>query len=149
MKYDEKLLDVLTDKTNRKLVQTKFLLDLLDGDMRKLVDLEVQLRNTFTSYCPGDLEEIEKVMILEPKSDYFDVLFLEDKVVMNEEYKKELSEDRPMNENTTMTINSKEHVDEFKDQVGKVIELYDDDFVDVRWETGLRYMYRVKDLKKV
>lgn len=55
-------LDDFTSVTNRSVGQTKFLFDLLDGDVNKLVDLEYKLKNNFVSYCPSDKNEVEKVL---------------------------------------------------------------------------------------
>lgn len=68
---DEQL-DKFTNETNRSMGQTKFLLNLLDGDFRKLVDLEERVKNLFLSYCPGDKEECEKVLSMPlPKDKWF------------------------------------------------------------------------------
>ena len=59
---NKELLNVFTDLTNRKLHQELFLFDLLRGDFDKLVILEEKLHRNYINYCPGDLEECEKVM---------------------------------------------------------------------------------------
>ncbi len=65
-KLDKERLDWLTDKTNRSNGQTQFLYNLLEGDFEKLVQLEMQLRNCLCGYCPGDMEEVEKVLKMKP-----------------------------------------------------------------------------------
>ncbi len=64
---NKQLLDDFTDFTNRKPHQELFLFDLLGGDFDKLVELEEKLYYNFISYCPGDLEECEKVLALDCK----------------------------------------------------------------------------------
>lgn len=68
---DKERLDWLTDRTNRSLAQTQFLFQLVDGDFDKLKVLEEHLKNCFVAYCPGDTEEVNKVMNMERKSDWF------------------------------------------------------------------------------
>lgn len=65
---DKGRLEWLVSKTNRSLNQTQFLYQLVDGDFEKLKRLEEQLSNCSCSYCPGDVECYEYVMILTPKS---------------------------------------------------------------------------------
>ena len=55
-------LEKFTDDTNRSVNQTKFLLELLDNDFSKLVELEEKLKNNHVSGCPGDKEECDKVL---------------------------------------------------------------------------------------
>ena len=73
MKVTRELLNRLTNRTVRSFHQTKFLLDLLGGEnwksFQKLVLLEEKIKNTFTFYCPDDLEEVEKLMKMEDKTD--------------------------------------------------------------------------------
>ena len=59
-------LDKLSDLTNRSYGQTLFLLELLNGDFKKLVLLEQKLKNNLANYggCPGDKEECEKVLAM-------------------------------------------------------------------------------------
>jgi len=61
-------LDWLTDKTSRSVGQTKMLLELVDNDFEKLVDLEVKIKECFLSYCPSDKESVKEVMDMESKS---------------------------------------------------------------------------------
>ena len=58
-------------KTNRSYNQTQQLFELYDCDFEKLKNVEKQMRNCFCFYCPGDKEELEKVMKLTPKTDKF------------------------------------------------------------------------------
>lgn len=64
---NEELLDKFTDLTNRHPRQEKFLFDLLDGDFDKLVELEEKLHKNYLSYCPGDVDECEKVLAMDCK----------------------------------------------------------------------------------
>jgi hypothetical protein len=58
MDNKDKLLDELSDLTNRSYSQTEFLLKLLDGDFKKLVRLEQKIKNNHLSYCPDDTNSI-------------------------------------------------------------------------------------------
>lgn len=62
---DKELLDKFTDATNRSKGQTSFLFNLVKGDFLKLVELEERLKNNHLSYCPGDEEEVEKVLCMD------------------------------------------------------------------------------------
>jgi len=64
----EKLEEFIKD-TNRSLYQTKFLLELLDEDFQKLVDLEERIENLHLHYCPGDREACEEVLKMELSED--------------------------------------------------------------------------------
>jgi hypothetical protein len=68
---DKERLGWLTNKTNRSNGQTQFLFQLVEGDFEKLKKLEVQLKNCFCYYCPGDKQEVENVLNREVKSKYF------------------------------------------------------------------------------
>ena len=57
---DKERLTRITDITNRSEGQTQFLFQLVDGDFEKLLLLEKQLKRL--SYCPGDKEEVDKIM---------------------------------------------------------------------------------------
>jgi len=63
-KLDDKRLKYLTDRTNRGNGQTQFLYDLLNGDFENLKALENKIRNCFLFYCPGNKEEIMKIMVM-------------------------------------------------------------------------------------
>lgn len=56
------VLNELTNVTFRSLGQTKFLLDLLDNDFKKLIELEEKIKNLFIHYCPGDRKECDKIL---------------------------------------------------------------------------------------
>jgi hypothetical protein len=68
---DKEKLEWLSDKVNRSRGQTLFLFQMVGGDFEKLKALEVQIKNCFVSYCPADVEEVEKVMALVSKSNWF------------------------------------------------------------------------------
>jgi hypothetical protein len=68
---DKEKLEWLSDKVNRSRGQTLFLFQMVGGDFEKLKALEVQIKNCFVYYCPADVEEVEKVMALVPKSNWF------------------------------------------------------------------------------
>jgi hypothetical protein len=60
-KKEKDIFDRLSDATNRSLDQTKFLLNLVDGDFLKLIELEEKLKNNFQP-TPGDKETAQKVL---------------------------------------------------------------------------------------
>lgn len=70
---DEETLNELTNKTMRSKGQTQFLFNLVDGDYNKLVELEEQLKNTFSNFCPDTKEEVNEVMTKEVKNKWFRV----------------------------------------------------------------------------
>ena len=57
----------LSKKTNRHLRQTTFLYEMCGNDFQKLLKVEERLKNYFLFYCPGDPEEVEKVLALPEK----------------------------------------------------------------------------------
>ncbi len=68
---DKERLDWLTSFTNRSKPQTQMLFNLVDGDFDKLKELETKLKNTFHFACPDSLDEVNQVLSLENKSNYF------------------------------------------------------------------------------
>lgn len=68
---DKERLDWLCAQTNRNKGQTQFLFQLVEGDFEKLKALEVQLKNSFVSFCPENTEEVKYVMALKTKSNWF------------------------------------------------------------------------------
>jgi hypothetical protein len=73
--FTDELLYRLSNATNRSLAQTKFLFELCDHDLSKLMELEEKLKNNHVFYCPGDKEETEKVLSME-NGNFFKVEFL-------------------------------------------------------------------------
>lgn len=61
---------------NRSLAQTTFLLDLLDYDLFKYLELEEKLKNNFVGYCPGDLKECKKILAMGNGSEWFRISFI-------------------------------------------------------------------------
>lgn len=61
---DEERLKFLTSKFNRSKNQTQFLYNLVDCDFDKLLELEIKMRKKYISYCPGDTEEVNKILNL-------------------------------------------------------------------------------------
>ena len=57
---DKQILDELTSITNRSNNQTLFLFQLVDGDINKLKQLELNLKVAMIMYCPTDKEFINK-----------------------------------------------------------------------------------------
>lgn len=72
MKQHEQL-EWLSNKTNRSMQQTQFLFQLVGRDFSKLKALEVQIKNCFVSACPSTLDEVNSIMQLTPKSNYFNL----------------------------------------------------------------------------
>ena len=68
---DDERLDWITSKTNRSKAQTQFLYQLVDNDFELLKKLETKIMNNFYSACPGDKDEVEKVLNLKDKSNHF------------------------------------------------------------------------------
>ncbi len=68
---DKDRLNWLTDRTNRSNGQTHFLFQLVDGDFEKLKQLEMKIKNCFYSACPDDKENVEEVMNMRSKSEWF------------------------------------------------------------------------------
>ena len=60
----KKLIEILTDKTNRSKGQTMFLLSLVDNNFNKLLQLEEILKNNHCFYCPGDKAEVDRWLAL-------------------------------------------------------------------------------------
>lgn len=59
-------MDWIISRTNRSRGQTQFLFQLVDGDFENLKKLEMQISNCFYP-CPGDKEEVDKLMKIKPK----------------------------------------------------------------------------------
>lgn len=67
------LLDLFTNSTNRSKSQTNFLYGLCDGDFQKLVLLEEKIKNNFLSYCPSTKDEVNKILLMEDESGWFNL----------------------------------------------------------------------------
>lgn len=63
-KLDDERLDWLVLRTNRSKGQTQFLFNLLEGDFEKLKLLEMKIKNCLLYYCPGNMEEVEKIFLM-------------------------------------------------------------------------------------
>jgi len=72
-KLDDERLKWLANKVNRTTGQLNFLFQLCDGDFEKLKALEVRMKNCFVTYCPGDVEEVEKIMEMTPSKIWFEL----------------------------------------------------------------------------
>jgi len=70
--YEKTLLDNVTDLTNRSMSQTTLLLELCDYNFSKLCEVEEKLGNSFYGACPSTKDEVEKVLLLENKTNYWD-----------------------------------------------------------------------------
>lgn len=60
-KKEKDILDRLSEVSNRSIEQTKFLFELVDRDLLKLIELEEKLKNNFQP-TPGDKETAKKVL---------------------------------------------------------------------------------------
>lgn len=49
---------------NRRTAQEEFLFNLCDNDFDKLLELEAKMKKHFIHYCPGDKDEVEKLLKL-------------------------------------------------------------------------------------
>jgi uncharacterized protein YlaN (UPF0358 family) len=47
------------------------LYNLLNQDLEKLKLLEVQIKNCHVVYCPADIDSVNEIMSLTPKTKYF------------------------------------------------------------------------------
>jgi hypothetical protein len=71
--FEDRVLDKLSDITNRSMAQTRFLYDLLGKDLEKLLLLEEKSKSNTLSYCPGDLESAEKILKMNHDPAYFNL----------------------------------------------------------------------------
>jgi len=71
IKFVEKLINV----TNRSKWQTLFLLELLNDDLFKLLELEEKIKNNFIGYCPSDKEECNKILSMSNGSNWYNLTF--------------------------------------------------------------------------
>jgi len=67
------ILDKISTATNRNLNQTKFLFELVGSDFDKLIELEIKIKNTFTGFCPSTTDEVETILKLKNKTNYFNI----------------------------------------------------------------------------
>lgn len=68
---DKKILEYVSTKVNRSVGQCEFLFQMVNGDYSKYRKLEENLKNCFLDYCPSTYEEVEKVLNMVSKSNYF------------------------------------------------------------------------------
>lgn len=61
--FDEDNPRELVKITNRRKSQTLFLFQLVDGDFKKLVNLEKAIKETNTSYCPMNKKEVGNILM--------------------------------------------------------------------------------------
>lgn len=57
----------LTKRTNRHPRQATVLFEACGYDFQKMLKVEERVKNYFLFYCPGDAEEVEKVLALPEK----------------------------------------------------------------------------------
>ena len=69
------MIKLLTKLTGRSETQTNMLLDLCDGDIERLIELERKIRNNFYFYCPDTKTEVKRIINRKTfKSDHYDWL---------------------------------------------------------------------------
>jgi hypothetical protein len=68
---DTETLDWLVSKTNRSKSQTQELFNLCKGDLELLKQYEYNTKNCFLHYCAGDKKEMQKVLNMVPKKEYW------------------------------------------------------------------------------
>jgi len=73
MTEEKRLIDKISTIFNRSIQQTNFLFELLDNDFQRLIDLELKIKNSFIHYCPSNIDEVNQIMKLENKTDYFKI----------------------------------------------------------------------------
>jgi len=66
-------LEELIKKTNRSRGQTLFLFQLVDGDFEKLKDLESKIKNSLYICCPGDKDEVDKILSTKCENKWFNL----------------------------------------------------------------------------
>lgn len=64
-KQRKDFIDGISSVVNRSIHQTEFLLNLCDNDAFIYMTLEMKIKNNFVIYCPGDKEEVEKILSIE------------------------------------------------------------------------------------
>jgi len=70
---NKRLIDKISTIFNRSVQQTNFLFELMDNDFQKLIDLELKIKNNFIHYCPSNLNEVDSIMKIDNKSDWFKI----------------------------------------------------------------------------
>lgn len=71
---DKERLEMLTRQTNRNARQTQFLFQLVEGEFEKLVELEEQIKNCFIAGCPSRKTEVEHILSLTAKTNFFKII---------------------------------------------------------------------------
>ena len=70
---DEDSLSWLCNQTNRSKTQTLYLFQLVDGDFKKLLALEEQIKNTHYHARPDNKQDVECLMNMNPKTKWFKI----------------------------------------------------------------------------
>ena len=68
---NQETINLFTNKTNRSVNQTMFLLNLLNNDTNMLIALEEKIKNNYIHFCPSTIDEINDIMLMEEKEKYF------------------------------------------------------------------------------
>jgi len=70
---DQIELEELIKKTNRSRGQTLFLYQLVDGNYKKLKELETKIKNTLYICCPGDKNDVDEILAKKCENSWFNL----------------------------------------------------------------------------
>lgn len=73
---DKTILNKFTNATNRSMNQTLFLLDLVEGNLLKLVELEEKIKNNFISFAPASKEKVDEILSMSYGKYWFKIKFI-------------------------------------------------------------------------
>lgn len=63
-KLKKEYLEALSTVINRSNGQTLFMYQLVDGDITRFFELVYKMKKHFINYCPGDVDEVNKILNL-------------------------------------------------------------------------------------
>jgi hypothetical protein len=75
MEEEDNFLNRLRLSVNRSEAQSLFLLELLDGDFVKLLELEEKIKNNFIGYCPADRETCDSILSMDNGTGWYRITF--------------------------------------------------------------------------
>lgn len=56
---------------NRSKGQVQYLFELCEGDYSRYMELEIKIKNNFITYCPGTKDDVNHILSLPNKSNWF------------------------------------------------------------------------------
>jgi len=65
---EKRYLGALSEGVNRSTRQMYLLYEMCDYDFVKLLTVEEKIKNNFLGYCPGDKEEVAKILAMGDRS---------------------------------------------------------------------------------